>query len=99
MVCASIDGICNDNISLLTRIVSMHFDGLFDCSKGHFARQSLQAVVFILYLKGKRRYDVKGGGGRGSAVNVNLMLSDNKSIFRRPKNKNKKLYLYRYHIH
>ena len=25
--------------------VSMHFDGLFDCSKGGFNRQSLKAVV------------------------------------------------------
>ena len=31
--------------SCLTRTVSMHFDGLFDCSKGHLNRQSLKAVV------------------------------------------------------
>ena len=40
--------------SCLTRTVLMHFDGLFDCSKGYFNRQSLKAVV-------RYRIDVKGG--------------------------------------
>ena len=31
--------------SCLKRTVSMHFDGVLDCSKGHFNRQSLKAVV------------------------------------------------------
>ena len=45
------NGVCIDRwyvmiiFSCLTRTVSMHFDGLFDCSKGHFNRQSLKAVV------------------------------------------------------
>ena len=29
----------------LTQTVSMHFDGPFDCLKGHLNRQSLKAVV------------------------------------------------------
>ena len=33
--------------SCLTRTVSMHFKELFDCSKDHFNRQSLKAVVYI----------------------------------------------------
>ena len=50
----------------------MHFDGLFNCSKGHFntCRQSLKTVIrsrvshSILYLKEKYRNDDEGGGER-----------------------------------
>ena len=47
----------------------MHFNdnGLFDCSKGYFNRQSLKAVVgsgVVLYcIKRKYKVDVKGGWG------------------------------------
>ena len=94
------NGVCIDRwyvmiiFSCLTRTVSMHFDGLFDCSKGHFNRQSLKAVVrsqVVLNCISKENIGLTlregglGGGGR-SARHVDLTLSSNKSIFRRPLN-------------
>ena len=61
--------------------MSIHFDGLFDCSKGSCNRQSLktlvrsQAVVHSTVFKRTNRIDVKEEGGRGSALNVSLTLS------------------------
>ena len=56
----------------------MHFDGLFDCSKGNFKTftedSSWVTGCSILYLKEKNRIDVKGEGERGSALSVSLTL-------------------------
>ena len=52
----------------------MHFDGLFDCSKGHFNKlvteDSCQVMSrSILYLvKRKYRIDVKGDEGEGQLL-------------------------------
>ena len=54
----------------------MHFDGLCDCSNGHFIFEAVTEDSYqvldrsILYLKWKFRIDVKGGGR--SSLNVNL---------------------------
>ena len=73
--------------SCLIRTVSMHFNGLFDCSKGHFNRVTEGSCEVtsrsLLYLKRKYRIDVKGGGRR-SVLCINLTLGVNKSIIRRP---------------
>ena len=77
--------ICDNNIFAFNANCVDAFRWLFDCSKGHFNRQSLKAVVrsrVVLYCI---RIDVRGGGG-GSALNVNLTLSVDKSIFGRPLN-------------
>ena len=71
----------------------MHFYRLFDCSKRHSNRQPLKTVVMlpvVLYRIYKENIGLtlregRGEGG-GSALNVNLTLSVNKSIFRRPLN-------------
>ena len=66
--------LCNDNILCLTQTVTMHFNGLFDCSKGHFNRQSLKTELCqvmshsILYLKGKIGLTLKGGGIEGVSM-------------------------------
>ena len=58
--------------------MSMHFDGLFDCSKGNFKTftedSSWVTGCSILYLKEKNRIDVKGEGERGSALSISLTL-------------------------
>ena len=49
----------------------------------HWRQLSGHESFLILYLKGKYRSDVKGGGS-GPALNVNLTLSVNKSVFQQP---------------
>ena len=70
--------------------MTMHFDGLFDCSKGNFNRHCRELLghesFYIVFKRKENRIDVKegGGGGRGSALNVILPLRVIRSIFRRP---------------
>ena len=70
------NGVCIDRwyvmiiFSCSTRTVSIHFDGLFDCSKGHFNRQSLKTVVRSRVVpdtitKENTGLMLMGGGGGG----------------------------------
>ena len=47
--------------------LTMHFDALFDCSKGNFNRHCRQLLghksFYIVFKKKENRIDVKGGGG------------------------------------
>ena len=54
--------VCNDNIFFSN--TSMHFDGLFDCSKGHFNTVTEGSCLFTRI---EIRIDVKGGGERVSS--------------------------------
>ena len=55
-VCIDRSGYVMTIFSSLTCTVLMHFDGLFDCSKGNFNKQSLKTVVrsrFVLFCISK----------------------------------------------
>ena len=59
---------CKIIFSCLTRTVSMHFNGLFDCSKDPFDRQSMKAgvrsrVVVYCILKANIGLTLREGGG------------------------------------
>ena len=58
--------------SCFKRTVSIHFDGLFACSKGYFNRLSGHESFLILYLKGKYRIDVNERGKGGQLLTLKL---------------------------
>ena len=84
--------VCNDNIFVFNGTMSTHFDGLFDCLKGYFNRQSLKTVVrsrvvlFSVYIKKENIRLTLRERGEGSTLNVNLTLSVIRSIFQRSLN-------------
>ena len=70
------NGVCIDKsyvmiiLSCLTRTVLMHFDELFDCSKGNSNGRSLKAVVksqvvlYIVFKKKKIGLTLRERGGK-----------------------------------